>query len=322
MLRFGKRAQGVVIRGIDPPSAARTIDILNSLKVGNISDLQKDKGMPGIIVGQEILRSLGLFVGDVIDVVSPIGETGPLGVMPKMKKFRVAGYFEAGMFEYDSNLAFISLADAQKFFGYDGSVSGIEVKIKDIYHADKIARNIEASFLSEGKDAEQNRNNIFGTSYYAKDWKQMNRNLFSALALEKLVMFIILTLIILVASFNIVSNLIMIVIEKGREIAIMKAMGATNSGIMSIFMIHGLIIGVTGTIIGIIGGYILCQLLKTYQFIDLPADIYYLSYLPVKMNLFDFIAVPAAAILISFLATVYPSWQAAKMDPVEPLRYE
>jgi lipoprotein-releasing system permease protein len=320
MLRFGKRAQGVVIRGIDPPSAARTIDILNNLKMGNISDLQKDEGMPGIILGREIVKSLGLFVGDVIDVVSPIGETGPLGVLPKMKKFRLAGYFEAGMFEYDSNLAFISLADAQKFFGYDDSVSGIEVKIEDIYNADKIARNIEASFLTE--KAEQNRNNILGTSYYAKDWKQMNRNLFSALALEKLVMFIILTLIILVASFNIVSNLIMIVIEKGREIAIMKAMGATNRGIMSIFMIHGLIIGVTGTITGIIGGYILCQLLKTYQFIDLPADIYYLSYLPVKMSLVDFIAVPAAAILISFLATIYPSWQAAKMDPVEPLRYE
>jgi lipoprotein-releasing system permease protein len=151
---------------------------------------------------------------------------------------------------------------------------------------------------------------------------QMNRNLFSALKLEKIVMFIILTLIILVASFNIISNLIMTVIEKAREIAIMKAMGATDRSVMSIFMIHGLIIGVVGTIFGITGAYILCQLLKTYKFINLPPDVYYLSYLPVKMNLFYFIIVSLAAIFISFVATVYPSWQAARLDPVEPLRYE
>jgi lipoprotein-releasing system permease protein len=150
----------------------------------------------------------------------------------------------------------------------------------------------------------------------------MNRNLFSALKLEKWAMFIILTLIILVASFNIVSNLIMIVIEKGREIAILKTIGATDRGIMSIFIIHGLIIGITGTAFGLMGGYGLCQLLKTYKFVNLPGDVYYLSYLPVKMSLFDFTIVPAAAILISLLATIYPSWQAAKLDPVEPLRYE
>jgi lipoprotein-releasing system permease protein len=150
----------------------------------------------------------------------------------------------------------------------------------------------------------------------------MNKNLFAALKLEKIVMFIILVLIVLVASFNIISNLVMIVIEKSREIAILKAMGATSGGIMSIFMIHGLIIGIVGTIIGITGGYTACYLLKTYKFISLPADVYYLSYLPVKMNLPDFIAVAAAAVFISFIATIYPSWQAAKLNPVEPLRYE
>ncbi len=307
MLKFGDRAYGVIVRGIDPVIGTSTTDILANLKTGSIDKLKKDTGVPGIIVGKELLRTLGLFVGDVIEMVSPIGELGPLGMIPKMKKFKVVGFFEAGMYEYDSSLAFISIHEAQEFFNLDETVTGIEVKIDNLYHAEKIANEIEL---------------LLKPPFYAKDWMQMNKNLFSALKLEKIVMFIILALIILVASFNIVSNLIMIVIEKGREIAIMKAMGATRKGIMSIFMIHGLIIGITGTAIGMIGGYVLCQLLKTYKFINLPADIYYLSYLPVKLNVLDFTIVPAAAILISFLATIYPSWQASKLDPVEPLRYE
>jgi lipoprotein-releasing system permease protein len=306
MLRFGDRAQGVVVRGIDPITGTGTINILKDLKEGSISNLN-NKDMPGIIIGRELLRRLGLFIGDTVDMISPMSEAGPLGMIPKMKKFRIAGVFEAGMYEYDSSLAFININDAQKFFQQGDSVTGIEVKIEDVYHADKLARDIEI---------------MLGPPYYAKDWMQMNRNLFSALKLEKIVMFIILTLIVIVASFNIVSNLIMIVIEKGREIAIIKAMGATSKGIMAIFMIHGVIIGIIGTVIGVAGGYVLCQVLKKYQFISLPADVYYLSYLPVKIDIYDFIVVPAAALLISFLATIYPSLQAAKLDPVESLRYE
>lgn len=307
MLRFGDRVLGVVLKGIDPVIETRTTNVLKNLKEGSIDNLKKGKGIPGIIIGRELLRNLGLFVGDEIEVISPLGEIGPLGMLPKMKKFKVVGFFEAGMYEYDSGLAFINIRDAQKFLKFDGAVTGIEVKINDIYNAEETAEKIETSL---------------GFPYFARDWMRMNRNLFSALKLEKLVMFIILTLIILVASFNIISSLIMIVIEKAREIAIIRAMGATQRGIMSIFMIHGLIIGLIGTGIGVIGGYALCQLLKTYKFINLPPDVYYLSYLPVRMSLFDFIVVPAAAIFISFLATVYPSLQAARSDPVEPLRYE
>jgi len=303
----GSRASGVVVRGINPDIEQDTTDILNKLKMGSVSSLKADGDTPAIILGRELLRNLGAFVGDEIDMISPIGEPGPLGMIPKMKKFRVAGFFEAGMYEYDSTLAFINLHTAQNFFGLGDEVTAVEVKVGDPYQSAEIAAKIEKTL---------------SLPYLARDWMQMNRNLFSALKLEKIVMFIILTLIILVASFNIVSNLIMIVIEKSREIAILKAMGATRRGIMSIFMIHGLIIGTSGTAAGVLGGYMLCELLKTYKFINLPADVYYLSYLPVKISLFDFIVVPAAAIFISFIATVYPSWQAAKVDPVEPLRYE
>jgi lipoprotein-releasing system permease protein len=308
MLGYQERAYGAVVRGVDPDTETATTEIAGYMKDGSMSALKGDDGsLPGIILGRELARNLGLFLGDEVRMISPSIDIGPLGMLPKMKKFRLAGIFEVGMFEYDSNLALIHIHEAQKFLGLGDEVIGIEVKTDDIYNSSVVAESIES---------------LLGPPYYARDWMEMNRNLFSALKLEKLVMFIILTLIVLVASFNIISNLIMIVMEKAREIAIMKAMGATNSGIMSIFMIHGLIIGVVGTLIGLSGGYGICQLLKTYKFINLPADVYYLSYLPVRMSLFDFVIVPAAAILISFMATVYPSWQAARMDPVEPLRYE
>ncbi len=307
MLGSGAKGHGVVVRGIEPDIGIGMTDILKNIKGGSIDALKKDTGTPGIIIGRELLRNLGLFAGDEVNLISPFGIAGPLGMLPKIKKFKVAGFFEAGMYEYDSSLAYINIKDAQDFFNYQDSVTGIEIKVDDIYGTEKTGLAIE---------------NTLGVPYYTRDWKQMNKNLFAALKLEKIVMFIILVLIVLVASFNIISNLVMIVIEKSREIAILKAMGATSGGIMSIFMIHGLIIGIVGTIIGITGGYTACYLLKTYKFISLPADVYYLSYLPVKMNLPDFIAVASAAVFISFIATIYPSWQAAKLNPVEPLRYE
>ena len=186
-------------------------------------------------------------------------------------------------------------------------VSGIEVKVKDVYQADQVAKRMMEKFPYP---------------YWIRDWKQMNRNLFSALKLEKITMAIILTLIILVAAFNIVSTLIMVVMEKTKDIAILKSMGATSRSILRIFVLEGLIIGVVGTLLGLLGGLTLCELLKRYQFIKLPSDVYYISTLPVRMEPLDIVLVCCAAVAICFVATLYPSWQAARLNPAEALRYE
>ncbi|MEK7197405.1 MAG: lipoprotein-releasing ABC transporter permease subunit [Nitrospirota bacterium] len=305
MVSSGKRAHGVYLRGIDPALEIKTTEISRYIKDGKMDDLKPEKGISGIVIGKELASSLGVFKGDSVNVISPVGEIGPLGMLPKVRQFRVAAIFEVGMFEYDSNLVFTGLSPAQEFFGMGDSVTGIQLKVKDIYKAKETREHIQKKL---------------DFPYYGRDWMQMNSNLFSALKLEKLAMFVILILIVLVASFNIVGTLIMNVIEKSREIAILKAMGATNRGIMLIFMLQGLFIGLTGTTIGIAGGYLLGHLFNNV--IKLPPQVYYLSHLPIKMELIDFIAVSTSAILISFLATIYPAWQAAKLNPVEPLRYE
>jgi len=307
MISYGKKAHGVFLRGIYPELESKTTEIFNYIKDGNIKDLSPKNGIPGIILGRELANSLGVFIGDTIHIVSPFGEIGPLGMLPKVKPFRVVATFEVGMFEYDSNLALCDMQSAQEFLGMGRDITGIEIKVKDIYKAAIVRENIQKKL---------------GFPFYARDWMQMHKNLFSALKLEKFAMFIILILIILVASFNIISTLIMNVIEKTREIAILKAMGATNRGIMTIFMLQGLIIGIVGTVIGVSSGYLLNIILDKYEIIKLPADVYYLSHLPVKMKLSDFLAVSLSAIIISFFATIYPARQAAKLSPAEPLRYE
>jgi lipoprotein-releasing system permease protein len=306
MVSHGKRTQGVLLRGIDPDKEAQTTDILLHIKEGEFAKLSEGD-LPGIILGRELASSLGVLIGDKVNVVSPMGEIGPMGMLPKIKLFHVTAMFEIGMFEYDSSLVLVNIGAAQEFFDLGPAISGIEVRLRDIYRAPEVKRQLQEKL---------------GFPYYVMDWMQMNKNLFSALKLEKFAMFIILVLIILVASFNIISNLIMNVMEKSREIAILKAIGATNKSVMVIFMFQGLFIGLIGTTIGVLGGFVLGYLLNTYQIIKLPADVYYLSHLPVRMNLFDFLTVSISAVTITFFATIYPAWQAAKMDPVEPLRYE
>jgi lipoprotein-releasing system permease protein len=304
---------GVVLRGIDPALEGTVTDIQKNLVQGSLSDLsnptsaaeKSPKPRLSIIVGKELAARLGTFVGDTINVVSPTGTPGPLGIIPKIRKFEVVGIFDSGMYEYDSTLAYISIATAQDFFNLGDTVTGVEVKVDDIFKADRIARTIE---------------DALGFPYWARDWMRLNRNLFSALQLEKMMMFVILILIILVASFNIVGTLTMIVVEKSREIAILKAMGATRREVMRIFMVDGLVIGGVGTLIGIPLGYLVCYLLQSFY--TLPSDIYYISHLPVKIRSLDVIVVSLSAVMISFIATIYPSWQAARLNPSEALRYE
>ncbi|UCG77486.1 MAG: lipoprotein-releasing ABC transporter permease subunit [Nitrospirota bacterium] len=307
MLAKNKRAHGVYIRGIETKYETETTEIHRHMRDGQLSDINREGEFPGIIIGKELASSLGVSTGDSLNVISPVGQMGPLGMLPRARKFIVRGTFEMGMYEYDANLALATIGSVQDFLKLPGQANAIELKLDNIFEAPRIKRKV-AEHL--------------GPRFYARDWMEMNRNLFAALKLEKLTMFIILTLIILVAAFNIVSTLIMNVIEKEREIAILKTMGASNNGIMFIFVIQGLMIGLIGTAIGLTGGYVISYLINTFEIIKLPADVYYLSHLPAKINLIDFALVCISAILISFIATIYPARQAAKLDPVDALRYE
>jgi lipoprotein-releasing system permease protein len=281
------------------------IDVDRFLVRGRLADLEGE--VPGVLVGREMARNLGLFLGDRVQVVSPAGSATPIGVIPRLRTFRVAGIFATGMYEFDTTFAFVALHEAQDFLRLGTAAGGVEVRVRDIYQARKIARAIEVRL---------------GPGYYVRDWMDMNRNLFSALKLEKVAMFVILTLIVLVAAFNITSTLIMVVLEKSREVAILKSMGATNRSVRRIFVMEGLVIGGLGTALGLFGGWLLCFLLHRYKFIELPKDVYYIDTLPVVMKPEVFGLVAVCAVALCLVATLYPSWQASRLDPVEALRYE
>jgi len=303
LISSGKRAHGVYLRGIIPQYDMKTTEVFKHVKYKyeNYTDL------PWIMIGKELANLLGVLPGDTITIISPMGSIGPLGVIPKVKKFIVTGIFEIGMFEYDMNLAITDLKIAQDFFEYGDKVTGIQLRLKDVYKANMVSQKL---------------NKELDGVYYVKDWMQMNRNLFSALKLEKFAMFVILVLIVLVASFNIISMLMVNVAEKQRDIAILKSMGATDRLIKWIFMYQGLIIGFIGILIGLTGGLILCEIVKSYDIVKLPADVYYLSKLPVKVKFLDIVLICLTALFISLVSTVYPAHRASKINPVEILRYE
>jgi len=321
MLSFGNKSTGVVVRGVDPEREAMVSDLEKNMIQGDISMLKAGKkGDAGlshdnIILGKELAHKLGVQAGDSVSMVSPASRLTPIGLIPKIKLFKVVGFFESGMFEYDSSLAFISVKSAQNFFAMKRKVSGIEIRVDNIDSADKIAEILQENL---------------GYPYYVRDWMRMNKNLFSALRLEKIVMFIILILIILVAAFNIVSTLFMVVMEKTKEIAILKSMGASRTSIMKIFSFQGLIIGLIGTLVGCIGGFtIVPNLNEIVGFIEnlfgitaFPSDVYYLDKLPSEIQYMDSLLIVIFSIAICFLASLYPAWRASRLDPVNGLRYE
>jgi lipoprotein-releasing system permease protein len=308
MVNHSGNVSGAVLRGIDPKSARKVVSIGFMTKEGSLTSLEGPPGgLPAIIVGSELSKQLGCYVGDTLTVVSPEGKLTPLGRVPNTRQYKITAIFDSGMYQYDASMVFVSIEEAQDLLGLGDRVTGLEVRVKDIYKSDKMAASIEEDL---------------GYPYWAKDWKVMNRSFFAALKLEKVTMFVILTMIVLVGALNIISTLVMVVMEKTRDIAILRAMGASAKSIMSIFMLQGLSVGIVGTLAGLASGLGICHLLAKYKFISMPSDIYNISTLPVRVEIGDLWFVSLAAVVISFLATLYPSWYASRLNPVEAIRYE
>jgi lipoprotein-releasing system permease protein len=312
MLKGAGYSTGAVLRGVQPESARQVLTILDDESLAALTErvgvrpLGRPAADPGIILGKELARSLDVVVGESLHLVTFKGMLSPIGYLPAMKRFRVVGLFSSGMYEYDGSYAYVHLAQAQKLMRMPQAVSGIEIRFNDLYQADRLAERI----------AER-----LGEEFQVRDWMQMHRSLFAALKLEKAVMFVILALIVLVAAFNIASSLIMMVMEKSKDIGILKAMGARDRSIRTIFVLNGLVIGILGTVIGGSLGWGLCLLLRHYNFVKLPGDVYYITTLPVLLNPVDAIAIVVAAVVICLLSTVYPARQAAGINPVEAIRY-
>lgn len=303
MLSAGDAATGVVLRGIDPEAARG--DLGPRVKQGSLDALAGPEA--GIVLGGELARTLGVVVGDTVTAISPKGAVTAVGTIPKMRPFRVVGVFEVGLYEYDAALAYTSLDAARRFADLGGRVSGIEVRLADVYQARRVS-------LQLGRE--------LGFPYWTRDWMEMNKNLFSAIQLEKTAMFVILTLIICVAAFAIISHLILMVAEKRREIGVLRALGASARSVMLVFMAEGVLIGVVGTLVGTVLGVAIGLVQETYHVVKIPGDVYQISELPMRMYPRDLLVIAVSALVLSFLATLYPSRQAARLDPVEVLRYE
>jgi lipoprotein-releasing system permease protein len=302
------RSSAIQIKGIDPALEPTVTDIAKGLKSGSIAGLAASgpADRDGILLGKDLAGELGVSVGDSISILTPEGTLSPMGMMPVPRRLRVAGTFSLGLYEFDSTYGFVSLDTARRLLGRE-TQEYIQLRLDDIFRAPEIARGIP---------------NALGPDYVANDWSDQNKPLFSALALEKIAVSLAIGLIVMVAALNIVASLILLVMEKSRDIAILKTMGAASRSVTTIFMLQGLIIGIIGTLAGAIGGVGISKVLDRYQLIRVPVDVYQVTHLPFTVLARDFAFVVAAAVLICFVATIYPSRQAAKLDPAQALRYE
>ncbi|MDD5214994.1 MAG: lipoprotein-releasing ABC transporter permease subunit [Methylococcales bacterium] len=313
MINAERRVSGTMLSGILPENEAKVSEVAAKMKEGKLTDLVA--GEYGIVLGIELANYLGVVVGDKITVISPQVNSTPAGVVPRMRRFTVIGTFQVGMYEYDRNMALIHLDDAAKLFRLDSAVSGLRIKLDDLFNAPKITHELSQALYN---------------NYYVSDWTLAHSNFFRAIQTEKTVMFIILLLIVAVAAFNIVSTLVMVVTDKRGDIAILKTQGLTSPSVMGIFMVLGAIIGAVGTVIGTIFGVLLALNVETIvpaieKFFNvqfMAADVYYISELPSKLVWSDVYSIAGMAFFLSLLATIYPAWQAAKINPAEVLRYE
>ena len=313
LLANRQNVQGALVRGIVPGLEDQVADIGRHMRRGRLADLRP--GEFGMVLGSELAHAVGARVGEKVVLIAPQGQVTPAGILPRIKQFTVVGVFEVGMYEYDAGLALISLEDAEKLYRLGDEVSGVRLKLKDLFDAPEVARRLSRTLPGD---------------LYVTDWTRSHANFFRAVQIEKNVMFIILTLIVAVAAFNLVSTLVMAVTDKRADIAILRTLGATPFSIIKIFVVQGSLIGVVGTILGVVGGIAIAlnidvvvpAIERLFRVQFLAKDVYYISELPSDLQLRDVVTVALMSLLLSLLATLYPSWRASRVNPAEALRYE